>query len=57
MEEIIGKIRKELKQNVDAETKNTAQHFFKEKVEVYGIKTAIVTRISKQYFEESARYR
>lgn len=52
MNKILLNIRKELKQNADEHAKNTAQRFFKKKVKVYGIKTAIVTKISKRYFNE-----
>lgn len=52
MGEILQDIRKELKENVDIRTKTTVKHFFKEKVKVYGVKTAIVTKIAKKYFNE-----
>jgi len=47
MKNIIAKIRKELKQNSDPHTKATGQSFFKEKVKIYGVKTALVTKIAK----------
>ena len=47
---ILCDLRKELKENIDKHTKETAQHFFKEKIKVYGIKTAIVGKISKKYY-------
>jgi len=49
---ILNRLRKELKENIDEHTKNTAQKFFKEKIKVYGIKTAIVGKISKRYYSE-----
>jgi len=49
---IITKIRKELKQNSDPHTKATGQNFFKEKVKVYGVKTALVTKIAKAFDKE-----
>jgi len=52
MNDIIQRIRTELAANADPHTKETAQRFFKEKVQVYGIKTAVVTKISKKYFSE-----
>ncbi len=52
MDKILIDIRNELKQNIDEHTKKSIQHFFKEKVKFYGIKTAVVTRISKTYFEQ-----
>jgi len=51
MNNILSDLRKELNSNIDSHTKETAQHFFKEKVKVYGIKTSIVTKISKKYFD------
>jgi 3-methyladenine DNA glycosylase AlkD len=48
--QILEKLRRELRENADAHTRDTAQRFFKEKVQVYGIKTAIVSQISKKYF-------
>jgi len=50
--QVLEKIRKELKEHIDEHTKITAQRFFKEKVKVYGIKTAIVNTISKKYYRE-----
>ncbi|MBP1749207.1 MAG: alkylation repair enzyme protein [Deltaproteobacteria bacterium] len=43
---------KELKQNSDEHTRESARKFFKEKVEIYGIKTATVSNIAKRYFGE-----
>jgi len=48
---IINKIRQELKQNSDEKTKKTGQNFFKEKIKFYGIKTAIASKIGKEYFK------
>jgi 3-methyladenine DNA glycosylase AlkD len=52
MNSIILRIRKELKINIDEYAKNSVQRFFKEKIKVYGMKTSIVKKISKKYFEE-----
>jgi len=52
MNTIIKKIRQELKQNSDPHTKVTGQNFFKEKVKLYGVKTALVTKIAKAHDEE-----
>lgn len=49
---IINKIRQELKQNSDEKTKKTGQNFFKEKIKFYGVKTAIVSKIGKEYFKD-----
>ena len=48
---IINKIRQELKQNSDEKTQKTGQNFFKEKIKFYGVKTAIVSKIGKEYFK------
>jgi len=52
MDQIISQIRKELKQNSDPHTQVTGQNFFKEKVKIHGIKTAIVTKIAKAHDKE-----
>jgi 3-methyladenine DNA glycosylase AlkD len=51
MNTLLQRITIELKENSDEHTKNTAQRFFKEKVKFYGIKTAVVRKISKKYFD------
>ncbi len=52
MSPIVTKIRQELKQNTDPHTKSTGQNYFKEEVKIYGVKTAIVTKIAKAYNKE-----
>ena len=52
MENIITKIRTELKKNSDEKTRSTSQHYFKERIKCYGVKTPIVGRISKEYFKQ-----
>jgi 3-methyladenine DNA glycosylase AlkD len=52
MSTIIQQLRADLQANVDAQTKQTAQHFFKEQVKVYGIKTATVGQIAKKYWRQ-----
>jgi 3-methyladenine DNA glycosylase AlkD len=52
MSTIITQIRADLTANVDEQTKQSAQYFFKEQVKVYGIKTATVGRIAKKYWRE-----
>lgn len=51
MNSIIDKIRQELEENIDEKTQRTSQNFFKEKIKFYGVKTATVTKIGKEYFE------
>ena len=50
MQKIIHKIRDELHKNVDRKTQATSQNFFKERINSYGVKTALVKKISKDYF-------
>lgn len=52
MDKIIFQVRNELKRSVDDKTKNSGEHFFKEAVKIYGVKTAIVSRIAKDFFNE-----
>jgi len=51
-DEILKKIRKDLKNSVDELTKATYHRYFKEPVKCYGIKTALVTAIAKKYWKE-----
>ncbi len=50
--DILSQLRQELSLSADIHTKNTAQRFFKEQIKVYGIKTAVVSKISKKHFEK-----
>lgn len=52
MNDIILKIRKELKQNADEKLKKSGERFFKEKVKMYGMKTALGIQIGKKYWKE-----
>lgn len=49
---IINQIRKELKQNSDKLIKESTLKFFKEKVNVYGMKSALVKNIGKKYYKD-----
>lgn len=51
MSGIIESIRKELKECADPGEVKKEQHFFKEKVMFYGVKTAIVGKIGREYFK------
>ena len=53
MNKIILKIRNELIQNADEKTRLSAGRYFKEDVKMYGIKSADVSRISKEHFKEN----
>jgi len=46
---ILTKIRQELRQQSDPHTRATGQNFFKEKVKIHGVKTALVTKIAKSF--------
>lgn len=48
---VIEKIRRELKKNGDEKTREGGRRFFKENIELYGVKTAVVSRIGKEWFE------
>jgi 3-methyladenine DNA glycosylase AlkD len=51
MNNIIKNLRVELIQNADEKTKLSGERFFKENVRLYGIKSAIVSRISKDHYK------
>lgn len=51
MENIINKIRLELHRNIDKKTQAGSQNYFKEPIKSYGVKSAIVSKISKDYFQ------
>lgn len=49
MKSIVEEIRKELKKNSDLHTKFSGQNFFKEPVNMYGVKSALVGKIGKVF--------
>lgn len=49
MKNIIAKIRRELKQNIDPEYKKGAIRYFKEPIKVYGARSKIIHRIAREY--------
>ena len=51
MDDIIKKIRRQLKQNADEKTKASGRTFFKEKIKLYGVKSAVVGRIGRENFK------
>jgi 3-methyladenine DNA glycosylase AlkD len=51
MTAIITDIRRELVQNSDEKTKKSGERFFKEAVLLYGVKSAVVHKIAKEYFK------
>jgi 3-methyladenine DNA glycosylase AlkD len=52
MNEIINRIRQTLIENADEKTRRQSEHFFKEEITVYGVKSATVQKISKEFFAE-----
>jgi 3-methyladenine DNA glycosylase AlkD len=52
MQPLLAQLRADLQVSVDEHTKQTAQNFFKEKIKVYGIKTAAVEKIAKKYWPQ-----
>lgn len=50
MDIIIHQIREELRANINESVKLNSKNFFKEKIKVYGVKTAIVGKIAKNYW-------
>lgn len=54
MNAIIKELRQELTGNADEKTKISGERFFKEKVQLYGIKSAVVVAIAKEHFKKIA---
>jgi 3-methyladenine DNA glycosylase AlkD len=52
MNAIITKIRQTLIENADEKTRKQSEYFFKEQITVYGVKSATVQKISKDFFVE-----
>jgi 3-methyladenine DNA glycosylase AlkD len=52
MKNIIAKIRQELKEKADEDVKRGGERFFKERIKLYGVKTAVVGKIGKECFKE-----
>lgn len=50
MVDIINQLRDELRQNADESVRDSGQRYFKEPVKLYGVKTALVSKITKQFF-------
>jgi 3-methyladenine DNA glycosylase AlkD len=49
---ILSRIREDLALSVDEKTKASSSRFFKEEVLCYGVKSALVGRIAKNYYNE-----
>jgi 3-methyladenine DNA glycosylase AlkD len=52
MSNLIATLQQKLKQNADSKTQESGQRFFKETIKLYGIKTATVGKIGKEFFKE-----
>ncbi|QQS50310.1 MAG: DNA alkylation repair protein [Bacteroidota bacterium] len=52
MKKILDAMRQELTMLADDNTRISGERFFKEAVNLYGVKTAIVTALGKKYFNE-----
>jgi len=52
MDDIILRLRDELRANSDEQTRVGGMRFFKETVLLYGVKTAAVTAMARKYFNE-----
>lgn len=51
MAEVIDTIRKQLIENSDEKTRESGRRYFKEEIQLYGVKTATVTLIGNQAFK------
>jgi len=49
---IVKEISQKLEQASDLKTKESGERFFKEKVKMHGVKTAIALNISKEYYKQ-----
>jgi 3-methyladenine DNA glycosylase AlkD len=52
MSAIIQQVRQRLKQEADEKTRNTGSTFFKEPVRLHGVKSAVVGKIGKTFYQE-----
>lgn len=48
---VLQSLRQKLEENADLKTKESGPKFFKEQVRLHGVKSATVTKISKEYFK------
>jgi len=52
MNTTITHLRSALKAAADEKTKASSQHFFKEKIQFYGVKVPLVQKMAKEYYKE-----
>lgn len=50
MDKVTAELRRLLKDQADEQTRESSQHFFKEPIKVYGVKSQPVRKIAKQLF-------
>lgn len=55
--DILNKIRLQLKNNIDQDYKNNVGRYFKEKIICYGVRTPIVRKIAKEYYQVIKSYK
>lgn len=48
---ILNQLRKDLESQIDLKIQESGKGFFKEKIKLYGIKTGVVVKISKEHFK------
>jgi 3-methyladenine DNA glycosylase AlkD len=53
MQQLLNEIRVELSTNTDEKIKQSSQHFFKEQIKVYGVKTPAVGKIANKYWPKA----
>jgi len=51
MDELISEIRKELQSRSDKKVQESSRNFFKEEIQSYGVKSADVIKLSKDYYK------
>lgn len=51
MASIIDKVRQKLTENIDEKNQKISQGFFKEQITSYGVKSAVVSKLSKECFK------
>jgi 3-methyladenine DNA glycosylase AlkD len=52
MTNIMAKIREALKEKADEDVQRSGERFFKEQIKLYGVKTAVVSKIGKECLKE-----
>jgi 3-methyladenine DNA glycosylase AlkD len=51
MDSVIERVRRDLQENSDEQTRQSGQRFFKESIKSYGVKSALVERIAREHFK------